>query len=226
MSWKAQLSSENSSFNVTMSKDKRRVSIIDDGIIASSVEIAANPILGPIRSGSRLSFNVSSRDNSSNGVVVRQRQLNKCEVDFRVNRRYCVLLTVITAAVVVIANTTLTLILNSQAMALFEANQVDVAAAKQIYSGQLGFDALGIWSNVSPSATQMLISSFNDMGAKLQAGLADIWTEIDNSHSDEYEDLWLNTPIITWELLDGEIRHQKRTLVNALIKLVDAVRHI
>ena len=183
-----------------------------------------NPLLMPVRTASKLSFNASSRDNSSNDSLIRLRHLNKCEADLRRGRLYCQLTTVLLAAGFLAANTVLAYLLNSQANHLYQTNEIDSVAAKQIYAGQLGSSALGIWFNYTQESTDLLKGNLNLFVGQLQQANARIWDEIANVNSPEYEDFCLNRPISTWELLEGEIVYRERTLVNAISKLVDEVR--
>lgn len=224
LNWKAQVSSDNSNAAITSSRDRRRVSILEEVAVAPTYEEAINPLLAPVRTGSRLSFNASSRDNSSSGTLIRLRHLNKCESNLRSNKRNCLFLTLIIGAAFLTANTAIALLLNSQANHIFQTNEVDAVAAKQIYVGQLGFSALGVWLNYSKDANQLLIDNLYLFADKLEQAQGRIWEEIANADSPSYESFCLNQQIATWELLDGEIYYKERTLINALSKMVDEVR--
>lgn len=223
LNWKAQLASDNSSFCISSSRDRRRVSILEEAAVAPAYEEAANPLLAPMRTGSRLSLNASSKDNSSSDTLIRLRHLNKCESDLRSSQLHCQLTTLVLAAGFLAANTALAYLLNSQANHIYRTNEIDTVAAKQIYAGQLGFSALGIWFNYSRESRDLLVDNMNLFVGKMQQAQERIWEEIDNVESEEYEDFCLNQPIATWELLDGEVLYRERTLVNALSKLVDEV---
>jgi len=222
--WKAQLASDNISFCLSSSRDRRRVSILEEVAVVPVDDEDVNPLLMPVRTASKLSFNASSRDNSSNDSLIRLRHLNKCEADLRRGRLYCQLTTVLLAAGFLAANTVLAYLLNSQANHLYQTNEIDSVAAKQIYAGQLGSSALGVWFNYTQESTDLLKGNLNLFVGQLQQANARIWDEIANVNSPEYEDFCLNRPISTWELLEGEIVYRERTLVNAISKLVDEVR--
>ena len=83
-----------------------------------------------------------------------------------------------------------------------------------------------IYFNVRPDVTALLKENLSLFIDRLQTVNSQIWDEIATAGIQEYQQFTTDTPIVTWELLAGEVVYKERTLVDALQKLLDEVLSI
>ena len=98
-------------------------------------------------------------------------------------------------------------------------------SAKQIFVAQIAFSARILANPLIPiSSRSLFFDSLVAFTANLQELHDQIWREIDDSQSVEYQRYNVEGNVMTWELLDGEIVGVRRTLVDAVQKVIDEVR--
>jgi len=171
----------------------------------------------------------SVRESSTSDAHSREKTLISLNKSLSKGSKACSLIALTTVpskqiAALLVINLTVSQMISNQVSLINTAETVVKVSAKQVFVAQLAYSAR-VMSNpqVSVDTRRMFAASLANFTASLRDLQAGIWSEIEESKSGKYEEFCITAEVVTWELLAGEVVSRRRTLVDAVQKLLDEV---
>lgn len=177
-------------------------------------------------------YSSSMRESSTTDSHSREKTLLSLNKSLSEGSKACSLIAIITVrftqiAALLVLNITVSQVISRQVSTINSVDTVVKVSAKQVFVAQLAYSArIMSIPQVSVETRNLFNASLATFRTSLQELQAGIWSEIEESKSRTYEEFYIRAEVVTWELLAGEVVSRRRTLVDAVQKLLDEVSAI
>ena len=175
---------------------------------------------------------LSGKESSTSDLHSRERTLIKLNKMLLEGYKACSLIAILIVSfmqifALVVLNIVVAQVIFSQVKIINSSDTVVKVSAKQVFVAELAFSARVMSTpEISSQTKSLFISNFEKLTTSLQDLQAGIWSEIEESKSVVYEEFFISAEVLTWELLAGEVVERRRTLIDAMQKLLDEVSSI